>query len=206
MDYPKTVPNVNLLAGKFTDGDPANGVPASLDPAEWANAVTQEILAVLANAGIAPIENTNNQLLAAILAIIGTQIEDMNPVPNVIATAIATAKTQVQNAVPGIAAAQFVGSLAQSGYLTLPGGLMIQWADVTIQTAYPVAEQIAFPVAFPHNRFGVVGSVHDQETASWATVMYGGQSVPNVLTSFMLYATGSGTAPHFQAFYIALGN
>lgn len=66
MDYPNSVPNVNLLNGKFTDGNPSAGVPASLDPSEWANLVTDELLNVLAAAGIAPSEAINNQLATAI--------------------------------------------------------------------------------------------------------------------------------------------
>lgn len=77
MDFPKTVSGVNLLDGVFTDGDPANGVPASLDPAEWANAVTHEILNVITAAELEPDEATTNQLLTAIQALIAAgNIED----------------------------------------------------------------------------------------------------------------------------------
>ncbi|QLI80781.1 hypothetical protein HZU75_04140 [Chitinibacter fontanus] len=69
MDYPKTVPGVGLVAGKFSDGDVAQGVPASLDPAAWANAVTDELLAVIVAGGLVPTEGVNNQLLQAIQAI-----------------------------------------------------------------------------------------------------------------------------------------
>lgn len=72
MDFPKTVPGVNLLAGQFTDGNPAEGVPASLDPAEWANAVTNELLNVIAAGGETPDETKTNQLLAAIQNIVGS--------------------------------------------------------------------------------------------------------------------------------------
>lgn len=70
MDYPKSNPDSALLDGKFTDGDPVNGVPPSLDPASWANLVTDEILNVLAEANIAPDEAVNTQLRDAILEII----------------------------------------------------------------------------------------------------------------------------------------
>lgn len=73
MDFPKTVPGVNLLAGQFTDGNPAEGIPASLDPAEWANAVTNEILNVMVAGGQTPDETKSNQLLAAIQALMGAE-------------------------------------------------------------------------------------------------------------------------------------
>lgn len=66
MDYPISVPGVGLSAGKFTNGNPLASLAASLDPAEWANAVTDEILNVIVQGGLTPIENTNTQLATAI--------------------------------------------------------------------------------------------------------------------------------------------
>lgn len=66
MDYPKSVPNVGLVDGKFVDENTATGVVGSLIPSSWGNGVTDEILAVIAAAGIAPDEASHTQLLAAI--------------------------------------------------------------------------------------------------------------------------------------------
>jgi hypothetical protein len=71
MDYPKSVPSVGLVNGKFVDENPVAGTPGSLIPAVWGNSVTQEILSVVAGAGMAPSEADNGQLLKAIQAIIG---------------------------------------------------------------------------------------------------------------------------------------
>lgn len=70
MDYPKSVPSVGLVNGKFVDENPVTGTPGSLIPAAWGNGVTQEILNVLAAAGIVADEAKNDQLAAAIAALV----------------------------------------------------------------------------------------------------------------------------------------
>lgn len=66
MDYPKSVPSVGLVGGKFVDEDPLAGSPGSLIPSQWGNAVTDELLNVIAGAGLQPDEDDNAQLLSAI--------------------------------------------------------------------------------------------------------------------------------------------
>lgn len=66
MDYPKSTPGVGLVGGKFADENPSSGQIGSLIPAAWGNAVTDELLAVLRAAGVAPAEGDNNQLARVI--------------------------------------------------------------------------------------------------------------------------------------------
>ena len=70
MDYPKSVPNVGLVNGKFVDENTTTGQVGSLIPSAWGVAVTDEILAVQTEAGLAPEEGKNNQLVAAIKKLI----------------------------------------------------------------------------------------------------------------------------------------
>ncbi|WP_236180433.1 gp53-like domain-containing protein [Pseudomonas mosselii] len=66
MDYPKRIPNVGLIGGRFADENPNTGQPGSLIPAAWGNAVTDELLAVIEAAGFTPSEDDTSQLLQAI--------------------------------------------------------------------------------------------------------------------------------------------
>lgn len=71
MDFPKSVPSIGLVGGKFVDEDPLLGTPGSLIPSTWGNAVTEELLAVIEAAGLEPDEENNAQLLQAISQLIG---------------------------------------------------------------------------------------------------------------------------------------
>jgi len=70
MDFPKSVPNVGLVGGKFVDENPVTGTPGSLIPAQWGNAVTTEILGVIKDAALIPDEGDNGQLAKAIQIIV----------------------------------------------------------------------------------------------------------------------------------------
>ena len=76
MDYPKSVPSVGLVNGKFVDEDPGAGTPGSLIPSAWGNAVTQELLNVIEAAGFAPAEDQTNQLLKAIQGLVSQGIKN----------------------------------------------------------------------------------------------------------------------------------
>ncbi|WP_448645402.1 gp53-like domain-containing protein [Pseudomonas mediterranea] len=79
LDFPKSVPSVGLVDGEFVDEDVVAGTPGSLIPAQWGNAVTDEILNVIESAGLTPDEDNNAQLLAAITAKINNAIPASPP-------------------------------------------------------------------------------------------------------------------------------
>jgi len=66
VDFPKSVPSVGLVDGKFIDEDALAGTPGSLIPSAWGNAVTLEIIKVIEDSGLTPDEDDNTQLSAAI--------------------------------------------------------------------------------------------------------------------------------------------
>lgn len=57
--------------GYFTGGDPLTNTPATVPGPDWANAIQEEIAAVVEHAGIQLDKTDNAQLLAAILALFG---------------------------------------------------------------------------------------------------------------------------------------
>ncbi|MDT3418825.1 microcystin-dependent protein [Pseudomonas protegens] len=74
MDYPKSVPSVGLLNGKFVDENPVTGQVGSMISSDWGNAVTDELLNVIRAGGEEPAEAEHDQLLAAIKAIVRDSI------------------------------------------------------------------------------------------------------------------------------------
>lgn len=58
----------------WTEGNPGTGVPATEISGDWMNAVQEEIIAVLTEAGVTPVKANNGQLVAAIIAIIDARI------------------------------------------------------------------------------------------------------------------------------------
>ncbi len=82
MDYPKSVPSVGLVNGKFVDENTVSGAPGSLISASWGNAVTDELLAVIQAAQIEPSEGDLDQLLEAIRYIVQDDAYTKNRVYN----------------------------------------------------------------------------------------------------------------------------
>lgn len=70
MDYPKSIPSVGLVNGKFVDENPVAGTPGSLIPSAWGNSVTQEMLNVITAGGLVPAEADLSQLVTAIRSIV----------------------------------------------------------------------------------------------------------------------------------------
>lgn len=193
MDYPKSVPGVGLVDGKFVDENQVTGTPGSLIPAKWGNDVTEEILGVLAEAGIAPDEANPAQLRAAVKAIVdkvapvATKVEAetsdeatadntkrMTPLRvlqaikarliNATETVVGMLRIGTQGEVsagvldtvavtPKKLRMGFAISLAQNGYIVLPGwlgGLIVQWATGSAMVGnVETTQAITLPIAFP---------------------------------------------------------
>jgi hypothetical protein len=99
---------------QFTEGDPTQAVPATTVTAAWLNAVQEEVATAIEDQGLALDKEDNGQLSQAIAASIQAAFD----------------------ALPK--------SLGTTGYVTLPGGVIVQWGDAPgdLTTA-------TFPLEFP---------------------------------------------------------
>ncbi|HCN72076.1 MAG TPA: hypothetical protein DIS96_10295, partial [Pusillimonas sp.] len=66
MDFPLSDPSVGLVNGRFIDENPVSGQVGSIIPAAWANAIMDELLEVIEQAGLTPSEIDNTQILQAL--------------------------------------------------------------------------------------------------------------------------------------------
>lgn len=127
MDYPKSVPNVGLVNGKFVDENTTTGQVGSLIPAAWGSAVTDELLAVIRGAGIEPSEAAHDQLLEALRAIISMAIPAS---PDLATEAIAGVVKLISNDLmaagvddtAAITLKKLVGKLVAQGYTAFVTG------------------------------------------------------------------------------------
>jgi hypothetical protein len=124
VDYPKSVPSVGLVNGKFVNEDVIAGLPGSLIPATWGNSVTDELLNVVKSAGLEPSEADATQLLQAVKKL-SQAGEDKY------ATDIGAANLYMANYVPAVTvlkdglALRFTAGNANTGASTFaPNGLM----------------------------------------------------------------------------------
>lgn len=143
MDYPKSVPGIGLVNGKFVNEDVVGGLPGSLIPATWGNGVTDELLNVVKSAGLEPSENDATQLLQAIKKI-SQAGEDKH------AADIGAANLYMANYVPAITtlkdglALRFTAGNANTGASTFaPNGWLPKPLLSLAQSALRPAEIVA---------------------------------------------------------------
>ena len=158
---------------RFTEGDPTIPVPATTVRAAWLNSVQEELIAVLAAAGIAPDKANNAQVVDAINAL----IIDMTPIAsvgvnglvnpdgvtiNIDATGKISAITQSMDPVGGIRF--FEDEMPRPGYVECNAGVVTDFS-----TRYP---QMAAYLETPWGQARLVSSFAEYEalhTAIWHT-------------------------------------
>lgn len=182
MDYPKSVPNVGLVAGKFIDENTLTGAVGSLIPSAWGNSVTDEILAVIKAAGIEPAEAETDQLLKAIRG----------------AALFQTAPKFSAN--KGVATTEFVqqalGSMA--GYENYSASTVLKAADVG-KYIYAASSNITLTLPDlaslpPGSRIYIqTGAGSNNVTVKSVNGNIGGPNAPVALSSNMVLSAGVAT-------------
>ena len=120
--------------GYFTGGNPATGSPATVLDADWANNIQEELISILIAASVSPSKTANNQVLIALQDIFLQKSNNLSDLGS-----LSTALTNLG----------FSQSAGSSGYVKLPGGIIIQWADVAIPTGN--GDVVTLPTTFPNN-------------------------------------------------------
>lgn len=144
MDYPKSVPSVGLVNGKFVDENPVTGQVGSLISSEWGNAVTDELLNVIRAGGDEPVEAEHDQLLTAIKAIVKDSIPPEKIRTTLAAYGITDAytksvtytKAEIEALLKNMSALP-VGAMVPFPMGTVPAGFLEVDGSVQSKTAYP---------------------------------------------------------------------
>lgn len=155
----------------YIDGNPGAGIEGAAVPAAALEHPMREIVKVITEAGITPDAGDLTQLYQAIVAIASS---------NIIGDATTTAKGIVElatgaealggsdstRAVTSAALASSL-SLGTSGYMKLPGGLIIQWGKMSAISIDENWNALTFPVAFP------TAVIHINPTLSYPSQLTG---------------------------------
>lgn len=96
MDWPSDQ-NVGLVNGKFTDGDPLQSIPPSLDLAAHQNAITEEIINAITSLGGNPTEAQTDQLGSLIVSSIAQAIATTRPISEDISQRVAAMSQNVEH-------------------------------------------------------------------------------------------------------------
>ncbi|NVM78914.1 hypothetical protein FHW83_004745 [Duganella sp. SG902] len=177
---------INTPDQLFHDGDPFNGVKGTVVTAAWLNAVQQEIVGVISDAGIALDSSRTDQLLNAIKA---AASKVANSAVTVQVSAGVTILTQAQYSAPFIV---ITGALTANVSLIFPRNIG-KWDVINATTGnYTVS-------CFATNGGGVVISpgVVDGIVCDGSDIKYeAGDAATRaaVQKNSLVYATGGGTA------------
>ncbi|BBL25345.1 hypothetical protein [Comamonas terrigena] len=152
MDFPKSVPGVGLVAGRYVDENQATGQPGTLITAQAVNALTDEILAVIEAAGMVPDEQKNYQLRDAIKAMLNASSPAKRIPRNVLASRVAgmtyTNNTQDDievNVAGGAATAQATATLIVEGLEFVGSSQPTQGLNMAITAVVPPGKSYRVP-------------------------------------------------------------
>ena len=161
---------------RFTEGDPTIPVPATTVTAAWLNAMQEELVAILAAAGIAPNKASNVQVLSAIidliadstpLAKVGTPGLVMPDGTTIVIDATGKISTKAQSMDPVGGIRFFEDEAPRAGYVPCLGTTISNFS-----TTYPdMAAYLSTP--YGAARLVTLAQYNALHTATWATLADG---------------------------------
>jgi hypothetical protein len=199
MDRINGANTVDIGSGRrgFRSQNKASGVAGTEMTAAFFNALQEEIMAVIEGAGLTGSAESWTQLRQAIAAMISaaTPEVDMSPYlqkaggtmsgPLVLAGA-----PEADGEAATKAYADGVSSLAASGYVRFPGGLLLQWVKPDELTALTGTLTLDWPVAFAAACIGRWVSSISTESAETAS-FFGLTGVTSLSTVSIIYSAES---------------
>ncbi|MGO3713576.1 hypothetical protein [Alcaligenes aquatilis] len=208
MDYPKSLPGIGLVGGKFADANPTTGAPGSWISAVWANSVMDELLAIIADGGFTPSEADNSQVLKAMKALMDARVPAAAESKAGIARIATTTQAQAMadNATiltPKKLAEAFQGvnqgKLGTSMHQRLPGGWKLQCGSAI--TPANGSLSISFIDSFVEPPIVALASLDGSTTSTVS--LSGAPQLTQFYVRSGVMATGGATPLNF--YWIALG-
>lgn len=99
-----------------------------------------------------------------------------------------------------------VQSIAANGYVTLPGGLILQWGTFTdVPCDGSAVSTQDLPYTFPNAAFGFVPVALNADYASSAPYGLSAQAVSTSTTEIVFVITGGPSGSTCSAFFLAVG-
>ncbi len=129
---------------KFTEGDPIGGVAATVVTAAWMNDVQEELMTLLTTAGISPVKGTQNQVMAALMAL--------------------------STGVGGATSNDYIKIPFRDKTTGVRRELVLQWMDTNVSTT---GGTVTFPLQFPNACFVAIGVDKTGSAASTRTIGVG---------------------------------
>ena len=124
-------------AGYFSNATPGSGTPTIVDN-DWCNDIQEELISILTAASVAPSKTTHNQVLTA--------LEDLFPLKSGVLLA-ANNLSDLGTLATALTNLGFAKSISTNGYQKLPGGLIIQWGQASVNAA---SLTVTLPLTFPN--------------------------------------------------------
>jgi hypothetical protein len=193
---------INLGGGNlgFQDRNLSAGIAGTTVLAGWLNGVQEELVGIITTAGLTPSGADLGQVLAGLEVLFATLASPhFSGVPTAATAAPGTNTTQLAST--AFVAAAIAGCLsvtgiwlANPGYIVFSSGLIVQWADGTVDPANNTEpnQTITLPLTFPHACLSATVTTNLTTISGGADFVYQGVGKTASSVSVIRQAVGGG--------------